>query len=87
MSIEFATGVTGYNISITSDTLTDGTPVFMVENPELPGCKAQGYTLDEAIAILASVRENYLAACVRDSVAVPPPGKQTISSDRPIFVV
>jgi predicted RNase H-like HicB family nuclease len=47
---------------VRADESTDGTPVFIARDPDLPGCMAHGATPGEAIENLAEARELYLSA-------------------------
>ena len=51
-----------YTITIEGDRLSDGRIVYLVRNPELPGCKAEGATIDEAKANLDEARVDYIHA-------------------------
>jgi hypothetical protein len=45
----------GYSIELEEDTLSDGTRIYMARNPELPGCKAQGATMNEAEVVCSQI--------------------------------
>lgn len=67
-----------YEIEISQDELTDGTQIFIVENPELPGCMAQGETLPDAVKALNEGRIDFIYFLLVDGLNVPTPqGKQT----------
>lgn len=54
------------------DTLSDGSEVWLVRAPELPGCKAQGRTMDEANASLEDCIVDYKAAMAEWGLEVAP---------------
>lgn len=60
-----------WNTDYVWDTLTDGTPVCMAENPELPGCGAHGLTQEEAARELREARQEYIYAAFKDGQSVP----------------
>lgn len=49
----------GYYI-VAHDESTDGEPLFIAIDPDLPGCMAHGATSDEAVANLTEARRLYL---------------------------
>ena len=63
----------GYETVISEDTLTTGERVILVENPELPGCMAQGATLEEAMKELDEGRIDFIYFLLEDGRDVPPP--------------
>ncbi len=63
----------GYNIEFEVDKLSDGTLVYMARNPELPGCKAQGATIEEAKANLDETRIDYIDALLEEGISIPQP--------------
>lgn len=50
-----------YALFVFLDETTDGGTVYVATNPDLPGCVAQGDTIEEAESILAEVRSDYFA--------------------------
>jgi predicted RNase H-like HicB family nuclease len=62
-----------YEIEVSQDELTDGTQIFVVENPELVGCMAQGETLLDAIQALNEGRIDFIYFLLVDGLVVPPP--------------
>lgn len=62
-----------YSLSIERDTLSDGREVIVLRHPELPGCKAQGFSLPEAKAYLDDARVDYIQALVELDLPVPAP--------------
>lgn len=62
-----------YNILWEIHTLTTGEPVHMLRHPELPGCKAQGKSFEEARANLADARIDYIYALLEMGLPVPDP--------------
>lgn len=70
---------TPYRILIIPDTYTDGTPCYVAQHPELPGCMAQGDTPEEALASLHDARADYLYFLKEDGLPAPlPAAVQTI---------
>lgn len=72
-----------YTITLSHDTLSDGSIMYMAKNPELPGCKAQGRTEVEAVNNLRDARIDYIYFLLEDGLNVPSPNTQIIvtSSD------
>lgn len=62
-----------YHIVITREELSDGKNVFFLSYLELPGCDAQGNTLDEAKAELDEVAYEYILGYLQDGVEIPVP--------------
>ncbi|MBA3870370.1 MAG: type II toxin-antitoxin system HicB family antitoxin [Anaerolineae bacterium] len=62
-----------YSITIESDVLSDGKPVFIARNPELEGCKSQGHTPDEAKTNLDLARIDYIYSLLEDGITPPEP--------------
>jgi predicted RNase H-like HicB family nuclease len=62
-----------YSITIEQDTLSNGQVVFLARHPELPGCKAQGNTIDEAKKSLDEARVDYIYALLESGLEVPAP--------------
>lgn len=65
------------------DQTTDGDTIYVATNPELPGCMAQGDTMEEAEEILAEVRHDFIAHCLTHNLPVPAPQtiQPVVSSD------
>jgi len=61
-----------YRVEIERDTL-DGEEVFIARNPELPGCKSWGETVDEATANLTDARADFIFFLLEDDLPVPEP--------------
>lgn len=53
------------------DQTTDGRLCWMAANPQLPGCKAQGWTEAEALDNLAEARVDYIESLLEDNLSVP----------------
>jgi predicted RNase H-like HicB family nuclease len=64
------------------ETLSDGTMVFIARNPQLPGCKAQGNSPDEAARNLAEARVDYIYALLDEGLTVPAPVVQQSTQGR-----
>ena len=62
-----------YSVRIQRDETTEGQPIFLVQSPELPGCLAQGRTLQEALDDLADARVEYIYSLLEDGLPVPEP--------------
>jgi predicted RNase H-like HicB family nuclease len=62
-----------YTINVTKDETTDGEPIYVLYNPELPGCLAQGWTIEEAQENLLDAREGYILSLLQDNLPVPLP--------------
>lgn len=71
-----------YAIEIKMDKMPDGNDIYVVYNPDLPGCMAHGDTLDEAIALLDEVRLDYINALLEEGIPFPAPQSFTTSSQR-----
>jgi predicted RNase H-like HicB family nuclease len=77
-----------YEFRLEQDVLSDGSPVFLASNPELPGCKSQGSTVEEAMVNLAQARIDYIYSLLEDGLDVPEPKAiNTISGTSPDAVV
>ena len=68
-----APAVSPYALFVFLDETTDGDTIYVATNPELPGCVAQGDTVEEAVEILAEVREDYIAHRIANNLPVQPP--------------
>lgn len=55
------------------DNTTSGGLIYVATNPELPGCYAQGDTMQEAEGILAEVRTDYIAYLLSHNMPIPEP--------------
>jgi predicted RNase H-like HicB family nuclease len=62
-----------YDVEVLQDETTDGQLIFMARNPELPGCKAQGATIEEALSNLSEARSDYIYSLLEDGLSVPDP--------------
>jgi predicted RNase H-like HicB family nuclease len=71
----------GYSTEFEVDTLPSGQPVYMARNPELPGCKAQGSSIDEAQANLAEARIDYINALLEENLPIPEPRQLSMSGN------
>src|SRR5258707_13997 len=57
-----------YQTIFERDVLSNGKTVFIARNPELEGCKAQGYTRDEAKENLDLARIDYIYSLLEDKI-------------------
>jgi len=62
-----------YKIEFEWDELSDGSPVVVAINPELPGCMAQGDTEEEALDELEEARQEYIYLRLMKDRPVPEP--------------
>ncbi len=62
-----------YSVAVREERLSDGTPWFVANHPDLPGCMSDGASPEEAIANLAEARAFYLATLAEDGLRVPFP--------------
>ena len=62
-----------YTEEVAKDELKDGTKVFLISIPELPGCMAHGLTIQEARASLKDARYEYILSLLEDGEDVPEP--------------
>lgn len=69
-----------YELMISIDTLSDGETVYVVSNPELPGCMAHGQTLGQAMRELTESRIAYIYYLLVDGVDVPEPSGATTTT-------
>lgn len=82
-----------YTVAISTDTLSDGQTVYLVNTPELAGCMAQANGLLEALEELTLARTNYIYSRLLDGKPVPPPsssftstGASAATESRVVFV-
>jgi predicted RNase H-like HicB family nuclease len=70
----------GYTTTISEDTLSDGTKVYLTEHPELEGCMTQGDSVDQALNDLKQVTVDFIYYLLEDGLEVPNPiSSQTIT--------
>lgn len=62
-----------YKVEFEWDELLDGSSVVVAINPELPGCLAQGMTVEEALEELKEARQVYIYSLLEDGLPVPEP--------------
>ena len=60
-----------YAIEITHDETTRGEPIYLLSVPDLPGCMAQGDTIDEAATNLQDAKKEYILSLLEDGLPVP----------------
>ncbi len=62
-----------YFVQILKDETTeDEEPIFFLTVRELPGCSAQGITLEEAFSNLAEVKVDFIESLLEDGLPIPP---------------
>ena len=55
--------------------------MLLISNDELPGCMAQGRTIEDALVNLEEARVDYLASLLEDGLEIPTPEQvQTVTS-------
>lgn len=69
-----------YFIGFMLDETVDGKRVYMVSNPQLPGCMAQGDTIGEAMDSLREARIEYILSLLEDELPVPSPLSGTVET-------
>jgi antitoxin HicB len=62
-----------YPIVVKESTYTDGSLCYEAEHPDLPGCRGQGDSTDEAIENIHDARYLYIESLLEDGLPVPPP--------------
>jgi len=62
-----------YSVEIARDETTTGEPMFLLSHPELPGCMAQGWNIEEALDNLKDATKEYILSILEDGLAVPEP--------------
>ncbi len=70
-----------YSITIEEDTLSNGQKVFVARHPELPGCKAQGNSPEEAKNNLDEARVDYIYTLLDAGLEIPPPNESLSSTE------
>ena len=77
-----------YAVEIIRDRTTDGAQeVFLLRHPEMPGCMAQGATIEAALSELEEVRRDYILSLLEDDEPVPDPAvvrTRTMSLSGPV---
>ena len=68
-----------YMVRYEADETTNGQPLVMASNPELPGCMAQGKDTREAADNLEEARIDYILTLLEDGQSVPSPLQQPIA--------
>jgi len=66
-----------YTVDMSRDETTDGKFVYLATHPELPGCMAQGITIEEAKVNLKEVAAEYILSLLEDKLSVPEPQVKT----------
>jgi predicted RNase H-like HicB family nuclease len=69
-----------YPIVVYPDYLTDGSACYVAEHPDLPGCVAQGDTIQEAKLLLMYARRAYEKDVLAAGDTMPPPSVRLPSS-------
>ncbi len=62
-----------YAVQVWRDETDNGQVSYVASNPELPGCKAHGDTVEEAKANLRDARIDYIYYLLVDNMPVPTP--------------
>lgn len=62
-----------YTTATMRDKTTTGEAVYLLSHPELPGCMAQGRTIEEAQDNLVDARKEYILSLLEDGEPVPLP--------------
>ena len=62
-----------YLTVVTLDETTDGQPVYLARNLELPNCLGQGLTYEEAVQDLQLARVDYIYSLLEDNLPIPEP--------------
>lgn len=62
-----------YPIVVKESTYTDGSPCYEAEHPDIPGCKGQGDSIDEAIEDLRDAKYLYIESLLEDGLPIPSP--------------
>ncbi len=70
-----------YTIWKLNDETTDEEPIIVLRSPELPGCMAQGATMQEAMDNLVDAREEYILSLLEDGQPVPLPNQDISQSE------
>ena len=69
-----------YDIEVVRDVTTDGDPTYVASNPELPGCRSQGDTVEEAVNNLEQARIDYIFFLLEDGLKVPEPAPRAVTT-------
>ncbi len=64
-----------YSVTVSKDRIGDQ-GVYLAENPDLPGCMAQGETISQATEELKEARYEYILSLLADKRPVPLPRLQ-----------
>ena len=60
-----------YSYKVKRDITTEGYHCFIAHCPELPGCMAQGETMEEAIKNLEDAKVDYIESLLEDGLDIP----------------
>ncbi len=66
-----------YDITVTAEEFADGTIGYLARTPELPGCKAQGRSVIEAVKSLIDARIDTIYFMLVDMIPVAPPNQES----------
>ena len=69
-----------YHMEIHEDETTDDEPIFTVNYLEMPGCRAQGDSVDEAVENLKELTFEYILVYLENGVTVPQPYTTTTAT-------
>lgn len=81
-----------YKVVLKPDETTDGNPIILAINPELPGCMSHGADSLEAVENLKQARTDYINSLLARKLTVPMPTKiagetgQSFSTE-PVMVI
>jgi len=71
-----------YTRRLEEDSLSNHQVVYIASYVELPGCKAQGFTKEEAITNLGEASIDYIYALLESGLEVPPPAKKELTNSQ-----
>jgi predicted RNase H-like HicB family nuclease len=69
-----------YSVVVRPDQYEDGTVAYIAEVPELPGCKAHGASVEEALQNLVDAQREYIDALVEEQLPIPTPSPTPMSA-------
>ncbi|MGA2820306.1 MAG: type II toxin-antitoxin system HicB family antitoxin [Anaerolineales bacterium] len=69
-----------YTVEVDLDQTTENQPIYLACVPELPGCLAQGESIEEATKELREARIDYIESLLAGGLPVPMPNIQATST-------